>query len=73
MDPSAIPRRARQGRILIADDDQAIVGLLERITAPLHDVGKGYAAEIALRYHEWWDGCGYESTDDPPSIAEASA
>lgn len=33
MDPIAIPRPARQGRILIADDDQAIVGLLERILA----------------------------------------
>ena len=33
MDLIAIPRQARQGRILIADDDQAIVGLLERILA----------------------------------------
>jgi len=31
MDPIAISRQARQGRILIADDDQAIAGLLERI------------------------------------------
>jgi putative two-component system response regulator len=33
VDSIAVPRQARQGRILIADDDQAIVGLLERILA----------------------------------------